>query len=63
MVLEQLDSCMDIYRYRNETRPLPHAKHKNQLQADYIAKCERQKTVKFLKLKVEKNSLHRTQKP
>ena len=48
MVLEQLHSHMDSYRKKNVT--LPHAKHKNKLQVDYRAKCERQKTVKFLKI-------------
>lgn len=41
---------MDSYRNKNVTRTLPHAKHKNQLQVDYVAKCERQKTVQFLKI-------------
>lgn len=42
MVLEQWDSYMDKYRYKNETRPLPHVKHKSQLQVDFIAKFEKQ---------------------
>lgn len=42
MVLEQWDSYMDKYRYKSETRPLPHVKHKSQLQVDFIAKFERQ---------------------
>ena len=50
MVLKQIDSHMDSYRNKNVTRPLPHVKHKNQLQVDYVAKCKRQKTVKFLKV-------------
>lgn len=41
MVLEQLGSYMDKYRDKNETISLSHAKHKNQLQIDYITKCER----------------------
>lgn len=50
IVLKQTDSHIDSYRNKNVTRTLPHAKHKNQLQVAYVAKCERQKTVKFLKI-------------
>lgn len=71
MVLEQLDSYMDIFRDKNETGPLYHTKHKNQFQVDYLAKCKGQKTGDFLKSnkrdylcihKVGQNFLNRTQK-
>lgn len=48
-ILKQLDSYKNICKDKNETISLPHVKHKDQLQVD-IAKCESQKTVKFLKI-------------
>lgn len=70
MVLEQWYSYRNKYRYKNETRPLSHVKHKSQLQVDFIAKCERQdsqiceekkKREYLYDLKIGKYSLNRSQ--